>query len=144
MWRKIAILTMRQEFKDKLNNRSLGIWVNIEASGLDPDETDATEYDSVEYLIHDDAVWSWDDEKVLSLDEIDDEEWDNYIEEEGSSYFECFIQELLCYVIEDRDLPGHDEVNNFFDEKFKLLVLLKDEDDNIEEELDEVFLPDFV
>jgi hypothetical protein len=41
-------------------------------------------------------------------------------------------------------LPGHDEVNNFFDEKFKLLVLLKDEDDNIEEELDEVFLPDFV
>ena len=135
---------MRQEFKEKLNNRSLGIWVNIVASGLDPDETDATEYDSVEYLIHDDAVWSWDDEKVLSLDDIDDEEWDNIIEEEGSSYFECFIQELLCYVIEDRDLPGHDEVNNFFDEKLKLLVLLKDEDDNIEEELDEVFLPDFV
>jgi hypothetical protein len=135
---------MRQEFKEKLNNRSLGIWVDVEASGLDADETDATEYDSVEYLIHDDAVWSWDDEKVLSLDEIDDEEWDNYIEEEGSSYFECFIQELLCYVIEDRDLPGHDEVNNFFDEKLKLLVLLKDEDDNIEEELDEVFLPDFV
>ena len=135
---------MRQEFKEKLNNRSLGIWVNIVASGLDQDETDATEYDSVEYLIHDDAVWSWDDEKVLSLDDIDDEEWDNIIEEEGSSYFECFIQDLLCYVIEDRDLPGHDEVNNFFDEKLKLLVLLKDEDDNIEEELDEVFLPDFV
>jgi len=135
---------MRQEFKDNLNNRNVGIWVNIEASGLDSDETDATEYDSVEYLIHDDAVWSWDDEKVLSLDDIDDEEWDNIIEEEGSSYFECFIQDLLCYVIEDRDLPGHDEVNNFFDEKLKLLVLLKDEDDNIEEELDEVFLPDFV
>jgi hypothetical protein len=135
---------MRQEFKEKLNNRSLGIWVDVEASGLDADETDATEYDSVEYLIHDDAVWSWDDEKVLSLDDIDDEEWDYIIEEEGSSYFEIFIQDLLCYVIEDRDLPGYDEVNNFFDEKFKLLVLLKDEDDNIEEELDEVFLPDFV
>ena len=135
---------MRQEFKEKLNNRSLGIWVDVEASGLDADETDATEYDSVEYLIHDDAVWSWDDEKVLSLDDIDDEEWDYIIEEEGSSYFEIFIQDLLCYVIEDRDLPGYDEVNNFFDEKFKLFVLLKDEDENIEEELNDVFLPDFV
>jgi len=135
---------MRQEFKDKLNNRNIGIWVNIEASGLDPDETDATEYDSVEYLIHDDAVWSWDDEKVLSLDDIDDEEWDYYIEEEGSSYFECFIQYLLCEVFENEDLPGHYVVRNFFDEELKLLVLLKDKNDNIEEELGAVFLPDFV
>ena len=135
---------MRQEFKDNLNDRSIGIWVNIEASGLDPDKTDATEFDSIKYFIHDDVVWSWDDEKVLSLDDIDDEEWDYYIEEEGSSYFECFIQYLLCEVFENEDLPGHYVVRNFFDEELKLLVLLKDKYDNIEEELGEVFLPDFV
>lgn len=44
MCRRIAILTMRQVFKDKLNGRSVGIWVNVEASGLDPDKTDATEF----------------------------------------------------------------------------------------------------
>ena len=67
-----------------------------------------------------------------------------YIEEEGSSYFECFIQYLLCEVFENEELPGHYVVRNFFDEELKLLVLLKDKYDNIEEELGEVFLPDFV
>lgn len=135
---------MRQEFKDKLNGRSVGIWVNVEASGLDPDKTDATEFASIKYYVYKDAVWSWDDKKVLSLDDIDDSEWDYYIEEEGSSYFECFIQYLLCEVLEDEDLPGHPDVRYYLDEELKLLVLLRDENDDIEEELDEVFLPDFV
>ncbi len=135
---------MRREFKDKWNNRSIGIYVNIEASGLDPDETDASEYDSIDYNIHDDCVWSWDDEKILSLDDIDDEGWDSLIEEEDFTYFQCFIENLLVEVFENEDLPGYSELRNFFDEELKLLVLLKDEDDNVDEELGDVDLSNFV
>ena len=134
---------MRQEFKDKLNNRIVGIWINADASGLSPDEKEATEFDMEKYLIHDDIVWSLKNDKILSLDDIDDSEWDYYIKE-GSSYFECFIENLLCEIIENEDLYSHYEIRYFLDTDMKLFVLLQDENDNIEEELSEVYLPDFV
>ena len=78
---------MRQEYIDKLNNCSLGFYVNLELSGIDNEYGDlsADDFDHVDYQIENGKLLSWMGREIMDLNELDDSWWDGagrYIEDE--------------------------------------------------------------
>jgi len=118
---------MKREYIDKLNNTKIGIYVNREASGVDEDE----ELNDVEYWIEEDNVIDWSKDWVVDLNEVDDSEW------EEDSWFETFIEYLICEVL-DEDLDGSRTLQEHIDNEYVWLVLWYDEDGNIIEEIGEL------
>lgn len=118
---------MRREFIDKLNNTKISIYVNREASGVDEDE----ELNDVEYWIEEDNVIDWSKDWVVDLNEVDDSEWDE------DSWFETFIETLICEVM-DEELEGSLTLQRHIDNEYVWLVLWYDENGNIIEEISEL------
>jgi len=118
---------MKREYIDKLNGTKIGIYVNREASGVDEDE----ELNDVEYWIEEDNVIDWSKDWVVDLNEVDDSEW------EEDSWFETFIEYLICEVL-DEDLDGSRTLQEHIDNEYVWLVLWYDEDGNIIEEIGEL------
>ncbi len=118
---------MKREYIDKLNGTKIGIYVNREASGVDEDE----ELNDVEYWIEEDNVIDWSKDWVIDLNEVDDSEWDE------DSWFETFIEYLICEVL-DEDLDGSRTLQDHIDNEYVWLVLWYDEDRNIIEEISEL------
>lgn len=139
---------MKSEYIEQLEGCSLGFYVNVDASGFGEDEDlTADDFDQVEYFIKNGKLLSWSWREILDLSDIEDGWWEHAMDdsdydendpdaEKPLSWFECFIAELINVVLND-EWPGADEFRNLIDDERILLVLLKDADDNIVEEIDE-------
>lgn len=131
---------MRQEYIDKLNNCSLGFYVNLELSGIDNEDGDlsADDFDHVDYYIKDGKLLSWDNSEIMYLDDLDDSWFEEAMSDEDyqMTWFDCVISSLMNHVIQN-ELTGDYEFRNLIDDERILLVLLKDEDYNIIEEIDD-------
>lgn len=141
---------MRREFIDKLNDCDLGFYVNLDASGIDNEDGDlsADEFDHVDYSIKDGKLLSWMGEEIMDLSDIDDEWWEEAMQPEVEdtepmTWFNCFISELMNHVLEN-ELIGDYEFRNLIDDERVLLVLLKDFNGNIIEEISEFNPKDFL
>lgn len=139
---------MKKEYIEKVNNCSLGFWINLDASGFDTDNDDlsADEFDHVDYYIKDGKLQSWCYDEIMDLADLDDQYWEEEMNpdeddiEDGrvpKTWFDCFITELMNYIIQN-GLNGSDEFWNLIDDNRILIVILKTEDtEDIIEEIDE-------
>lgn len=137
---------MKEDLIKQYNNCSLGFYVNLEASGFDNEDGNlsADEFAHVDYQISDGKLLSWDGQKIMDLDDIDDSWWESGMNtdeddiEDGiepMTEFECFIVEIMNLVIQN-DYIGCSEFEELIDDERILLVLLRDENDCIIEEID--------
>lgn len=133
---------MKEELIKQYNNCSLGFYVNLEASGIDNEDGDlsADDFANVEYQISDGKLLSWDNQQVMDLDEIDDSWWEDAAQpvegQEPMSEFDCFIIEIMNLVIQNEYI-GYQEFEELIDDERILIVLLKDQDFNVIEEVSE-------
>jgi len=125
---------MDKEFLKEVNDCYLGFYVNLDASGIDNEDENlsADDFDHVEYYIKDNKLYSWNTKELFDLSELDDSWW----KENEASQFECFLAEVINYVIQN-ELIGSDEFLNLVDDNRILLVLLKNSEDDIIEEVSE-------
>ena len=111
----------------------IGIYVNREASGVDEDE----ELSDVEYWIRNNKLYDWCNDEVLDLNGITVNEC------EDLSWTECFMESLICKVLDD-GLEGSNTLEEHIDNDYVWLVLLYDENDNIIEEIGELNPKNFI
>ena len=138
---------MNKEYINKLNDCDLGFYINLDASGIENEDGDLSNDDlpHVNYQIKDGKLLSWDGSDVMDLDELDDSWWERAMNpdeddiEDGiepKTEFDCFVSEIMNQVIQN-DYIGCSEFWELIDDKRILLILLKDEDDTIIEEIGE-------
>ena len=119
----------------------MGFYINLDASGIDNEDgqLSADDFDQVEYYIKDNKLYSWNTKELFDLSELDDSWW----KENEASQFECFLAEVINYVIQNK-LIGSDEFLNLIDDNRILLVLLKNSEDDIIEEVTEWDIAEWV
>ncbi len=139
---------MKDELIEKYNDCSLSFYVNIDASGIENEDGDLSaddDFPHVDYQIKDGTLLSWDGSDVMDLDELDDSWWERAMNpdeddiEDGiepKTEFDCFVSEIMNQVIQN-DYIGCSEFEELIDDRRILLILLKDEDDTIIEEIEE-------
>lgn len=138
---------MRQEYLDVLSKGySIEICVDYDASGRSVDE-DEISPDCVIYYIREGELRTWNDDEVITEFEcIDDSEWDEHIEDEDSlegSWFECMMIGIISDIVEE-GYDGETSIGYWLDEGLKIGALLKDEDDNVLEEMWGIDLADIL
>ena len=139
---------MNSKYIEQLEGCDLDFYVNVDASGFEDEGLTADDFDQLGYYIKDGKLFLWSGEELLDLSDIEDWWWEDAMQPEFDdveprTWFECFIDELMNVVLRD-ELPGAYEFRNLIDDERILIVLLKDADFNIVEEIDEWDIKNFV
>lgn len=139
---------MKDELVEKLNHCKIGFYVNLELSGLDPNEFSADNLPNVEYYIEDGMLLDWRHEEVLDLYSIDYSSLEECTDPDDADVekmteFEYLVTEIICEV-DENELSGCSEFEEMIDKDWTLLILAKDEDENIVEEISDYRIGDYV
>ena len=128
---------MKEDIIKKLNKRELHIYCDVNALCMRDnieEELSASDYPSLDYYFKNGKVFTFTNEELITLDEMFEEWWCDETDEEYSWfwYFVVLFLEMVCL----HRLTGRDVIEEFVENKWPMMLLLKDEEDDIIEELD--------
>lgn len=126
-----------EEMKAQLSNCEIHFYCDVNAlreQERADDNDSADQFPSLDYYIKDGTVYSFDDEKQFTLDDIYDE-W--YYDDLGLDceliyYFTILFLEMVCL----HRLPGRNVIEEFVENEWPMMMLVKDNDGDIIHEVD--------